>query len=230
MKRQEHFVETSVGSAFVLESGESQQPCCLMIHGWSKSDDHQRWNFMFDSLVLEGFRILAIDMPGFGRSQNARRLFKARSEENLIKDGPVDVIEQILKKFLIQRFYLFGLSWGGGVAISLAIELKSRIFKMFLFMPSYTEQKDELKFINTSCMILWIKEDLIHPCKMGKYLSNRIKLSTLVNHSIETKSISPENYATLIMIRVLKIKIRISFIWQFEVYDQFLMLEMIKSN
>ncbi|CAF1008674.1 unnamed protein product [Brachionus calyciflorus] len=192
-KGKKHLIDTSVGKVFVLELGESQGPTCLLIHGWSKSAGLKQWKFMFEPLIKEGYRVFAIDMPGFGHSQSAIRLFSARSDDNLLKDGPVDVIEQILNKLNIDKFNIFGFSWGGGVAISLAIKFKSRILKIALLMPSYTEQKDELKQINVSTLILWIKEDQIHPYKLGRLLASRIKLCTLIERSIGTLTISSED-------------------------------------
>ena len=40
------------------------------------------------------------------------------------KNGPVDIIKQIVDQLNIDSFNLFGFSWGGGIAISLTLALK----------------------------------------------------------------------------------------------------------
>ena len=177
------YIETTLGKIFYVESGRKDGEVCLFLHGWSKTSSFRKCMFMFEPLDKLGYRVIAIDIPGFGESQT-HRPFSCSSSDNMIKNGPVDIIEQILNNLNIINFNVFGFSWGGGEAISLALKLKVKVLKLALFMPSYTEIKIELDNISQKTLILWFKEDQLHSFKLGRHLSNRIKLS----HFIELKS------------------------------------------
>ena len=41
-------------------------------------------------------------------------------------------------------------------------------------MASYTELKQELSTFEHKTLIIWFKEDQIHPFKLGRYLASRI--------------------------------------------------------
>ena len=129
---------------------------------------------MFEPLDKLGYRVIEIDMPGFGESQTHRPF--SCSSSDMIKNGPFDIIEQILNNLNIRNFNVFEFSWGGDVAISLALKLKASVLKLALFMPSYTEIKIELDNISQKTLILWFKEYQLHSFKLGRHLSKRIKL------------------------------------------------------
>lgn len=130
---------------------------------------------MFEPLVNQGFKVIAIEMPGFGYSVKYSQVFKScRSSANMNENGPVDIIMQVLDQLNIDTFHLFGFSWGGGIAISLTLALKRRVESLVLHMASYTEVKNELSDLETKTLIIWFKEDQIHPHKLGRYLASRM--------------------------------------------------------
>jgi pimeloyl-ACP methyl ester carboxylesterase len=46
--------------------GRAGDPTVLLVHGWE--DDHLSWAPLIDKLVARGYRVLALDLPGHGRS------------------------------------------------------------------------------------------------------------------------------------------------------------------
>jgi len=45
---------------------DASAPAILLVHGWE--DDHISWAPLIDKLVLHGYRVIALDLPGHGRS------------------------------------------------------------------------------------------------------------------------------------------------------------------
>lgn len=58
-------------------------PLAIFLHGYPSSSSE--WSFVAGPLVSAGYRVLLLDMPGFGRSEGTR--FGARSELNTSKNG-----------------------------------------------------------------------------------------------------------------------------------------------
>ena len=104
-----HCLTTKFGNVTVHEfrqgSGRSPRPTALVIHGWKSRTEHMRG--LIETLRAEGFRVLAIDLPGHGQSPG-RRLHMAAAvaavHETAKWFGPFDII--------------VGHSFGGAVAVN----------------------------------------------------------------------------------------------------------------
>ena len=62
-------VEAPAGPVAAWLYGRAENPqgeTVLLVHGWE--DDHLSWAALADRLVQEGYRVLALDLPGHGRS------------------------------------------------------------------------------------------------------------------------------------------------------------------
>lgn len=171
-------VNTRGGKVVVLVIGPREGIPIVMLHGWGPTTYSICHRWRFKSLIQEGFRIFAPDMPGFGRTEGVKH--NCRSETNLDEGGPIQIVEDILSHFEIQNFWAFGFSWGGGIAMSLGLYLPKRCEKLILYMPSYTELKDELKTLKQETFIMWIPIDQIHPVSLGRYFRKVIPRVTYV--------------------------------------------------
>jgi pimeloyl-ACP methyl ester carboxylesterase len=49
--------------------GQAGNPAILLVHGWE--DDHLSWLPLIDRLLARGYRVIAMDLPGHGRSPGA---------------------------------------------------------------------------------------------------------------------------------------------------------------
>ena len=145
----------------------------LCLHGWGFQSYSRDIQWQFETMSKMGYFVIAPDMPGFGRSDGRRH--SSRSETNFDEGGPIEITEDILKYFgfLGQKINVYGYSWGGGIAISLALNWSHRkdIDKLVLFQPSYTEQKRKelAQIVCSKIIILWIPTDLVHPVSLGRY-------------------------------------------------------------
>lgn len=92
---------------YVQESGPAYAPAVLFLHGAGASGGMWRAH----AAGLDGFRCLAPDLPGFGRSNH----LAWRSRE-----ATADLVaELVAERAAAGRAHVVGLSWGGGIAHTL---------------------------------------------------------------------------------------------------------------
>ncbi len=86
-----------------VDSGEG--PVILMLHGWKDSLN------TFDKLVplLPGYRVIRLDMPGFGASDAPRNAWGVGEY--------VDFVKAFIEKLNISPEIIVGHSFGGRIAI-----------------------------------------------------------------------------------------------------------------
>lgn len=107
----------------IEESGNPMGLPVLYLHGGPGASigHHYQWPF-----VGTDYRIIAFDQRGCGHSQPFASL-KNNTLPNLIKD-----IEQIRQLFGVEKFILFGGSWGSTLALIYAIKFPQHVQAMIL--------------------------------------------------------------------------------------------------
>ena len=104
-------------SLFFRDTGEGAP--LLLLHGFTGSGDD--WSHVFTEPVA-GFRVIAPDLPGHGRSQNPRPDFK-------FADVARDVFV-MLDELGIDRVKAIGMSAGANTLLHMATQQPSRIISM----------------------------------------------------------------------------------------------------
>ncbi|HEX3187601.1 MAG TPA: alpha/beta hydrolase [Pyrinomonadaceae bacterium] len=105
------------------EAGDPHAPALVLIHGFASST--LVWSKVFLRLASAGFRVIAIDMLGFGYSG------KPRNGEYTIA-GQAGILVGLLDRLKIQRATLVGSSYGGAVAVTCALDYPERVAKLVL--------------------------------------------------------------------------------------------------
>jgi pimeloyl-ACP methyl ester carboxylesterase len=106
-----YILETSHAAIAVTESGGAG-PAALLIHGNSASADY--FQRQMASEIGERHRLIAIDLPGHGRSSDARNPRRSYSMA-----GYADMATEVMDRLGVTRFAVFGWSLGGHVAIEM---------------------------------------------------------------------------------------------------------------
>jgi len=104
-------------SLFCHDSGRGDP--LLLLHGFTGSSDN--WQHVFAE-PLEGYRVIAPDLPGHGRSPNPRNTFK-------FADVADDVFA-LLDHLDIDRVTAIGVSAGANTLLHMATQQPSRIVSM----------------------------------------------------------------------------------------------------
>lgn len=112
----------------LVESGESQAPPVLLVHGFGASA--YQWRFTLPALAAAGFHAIAPDLPGHGFSQLAfpngeytRAMYARR-------------IWQLLDMLSIASAPVVGHSMGGAIAAEMAWQHPERISRLALLSPA----------------------------------------------------------------------------------------------
>ena len=115
----ERFIEAAGLRVRYLEEGSG--PVVLLLHGASLGSSADVWSGNMADLAALGLRVIALDLPGFGMSDNPSDPsvgFRAR------------FIPEFLDALAIDRAHVVGHSQSGQIAVRLAIAEPSRVRKI----------------------------------------------------------------------------------------------------
>lgn len=117
------FVEIDGVRVHYQEAGERNHPALVLIHGFASST--LVWSKVFLNLAEAGFRVIAVDLLGYGYSG------KPRNGEYTIA-GQASLLMKLLEYLGIKRATLVGSSYGGAVAATCALDHAQRVDKLVL--------------------------------------------------------------------------------------------------
>lgn len=95
---------------------DANKPTLIFIHG--VLNDHSVWILQTRYLAHHGFNVLAVDLPGHGRSAG---------EAPASVEAAADFIEALMDAAGLPQAALIGHSWGSLIALETAARLKDRI-------------------------------------------------------------------------------------------------------
>lgn len=107
-----------INTHFTIE-GEGEP--IVVLHGWGANLTTMQ---SITDLLKERYQVIAVDMPGFGKSEEPKTVWNSYNF--------ADHIEALLESLNIDRFHLLGHSHGGRVSIILASRHPERVGKMVL--------------------------------------------------------------------------------------------------
>jgi pimeloyl-ACP methyl ester carboxylesterase len=117
------FIDVDGVRVHYQEAGDEAAPALLLIHGFASST--LVWSKVFLRLAAAGFRVIALDMLGYGYSG------KPKNGEYTIA-GQAKVVTGLLDRLAIPRAFFVGSSYGGAVAATCALDYTDRVEKLVL--------------------------------------------------------------------------------------------------
>ena len=105
---------------------DAAQPTVVFIHG--VLGDHSVWAWQSRYLATHGWNVLAVDLPGHGRSGG---------EAPASVEQAADFIAALLDAAGVQKAALVGHSWGSLIALETAARLTERISHLVLIGTAY---------------------------------------------------------------------------------------------
>lgn len=110
----------------------ASQPTVVFIHG--VVNDHSVWALQNRYLAHHGFNVLAVDLPGHGRSAG---------EAPASVEAAADWVVALLDAAGVQQAALVGHSWGSLIALQAAAQLRQRVTHLVLVGTAYPMQVSE---------------------------------------------------------------------------------------
>lgn len=107
----------------------------LILHGWGSVSN--RWIKEAEIILEKGFKVIIPDLPGFGESDKLTRPWTVNDY--------VKWFEDFTKELNIQDFYLLGYSFGGALAVKIAVKYPQRAQKLFLVASAIIRKKTNKK-------------------------------------------------------------------------------------
>lgn len=181
-----------------IQTGNKNNPTLFFVHGSPGSWDAFKI-FLKDSLLIQKFRMIAIDRPGFGYSNFGE-------SKNLFEQA--HIIEAFIQRFRNNKsIYLIGHSYGGPVIVKMAVDKPSN-FEGIVVLSGAVDPDAEtpenwrlffktkpFRYIVPGALrpandeLWWLKEDL----KKLKPTLNKITTNVLIIHGTKDNLVPYEN-------------------------------------
>jgi pimeloyl-ACP methyl ester carboxylesterase len=118
-----HFVNVDGMRLHYQEFGNGGDPALLLIHGFTAST--YVWKTSAPLLAERGFRVIAVDLPGFGYSEKP-----ASYDYSILSQART--ISRFMNRIGLGRATVVGSSYGGAVSLNLALDYPERVEKLVL--------------------------------------------------------------------------------------------------
>ena len=134
-----------------LETGDLAGRAVVLLHGMKFQAETWRELGTLIQLADQGLRVLAVDLPGFGRSPTHPL-------------PPGEVVHRLLDKLGIDRAVLVGPSMGGRIALEYAIGHPERLAGLVLVgAVGVADNRASLGRITVPVLVVWGSEDQVAP-------------------------------------------------------------------
>jgi abhydrolase domain-containing protein 14 len=151
-----------------LEAGPPGGAAVLLLHGARFSSETWRELGTIAVLAESGFRVVAVDLPGFGRSERAEV-----AAENLL--------DRLLPVLKVDRPVVVAPSMSGGYAFPLLLEDRGRASAFVAIAPAgVSAYLDRLETLELPTLVLWGELDEVFPVNLGHRLAEALPNSRLV--------------------------------------------------
>lgn len=175
------WIETPQAKVYGKSAGERGRPLVLGIHGYSQRNGWHTWEPLMRPLADAGFWVVSVDMPGWGQSAPA-------------SDDPVQTIVEILDGWQVDAAVLMGKSWGGGIALEVALQYPQRVDKLILTAPA-RQNLEPLRKLRQPVLLAWAEDDPVIPYATAQKYMERIPNIQLESYATGSHSAAQNNVA-----------------------------------
>lgn len=180
-------METEFGKVHGKVAGNQDAPLVLGLHGWSQRNGWHTWEPLLLPLAAAGYYAVSVDMPGWGQSV-------PQQQEPMTRETAVRVVLAVLDGLGYRQAALMGKSWGGGIALSLALAHPERVTKLILTAPAFRELH-ELPNLQQPVLLTWAEDDPVIPISYAAQFAAAIPDCTLVTYPNGGHSAAQKNVA-----------------------------------
>lgn len=146
-----------------LGAGPDSGPLVLLLHGMKFQAATWQETGTLAALVQAGYGVLALDLPGFGRSPAATV-------------EPAEVLRETISRSSRKTAILLGPSMGGRIVLEFTLANPDLVGGLVLVGPvGVPENQARLKELSLPCLAVWGGEDTISPPANGQLIRQEVK-------------------------------------------------------
>lgn len=151
-----------------LQNSEGPKQDILLLHGAKFSAKTWQELRTLETLINSGYRVHALDMPGFGNSP--------KCEAN-----PKEVLQGVIQQEGLDRPVLVGPSLGGAYCLSLYFAHPEMVSGLVLVGTVGVDTfRDRFQEIAVPSLLIWGGQDMVSPLDNAHFLQKEIPNSRLV--------------------------------------------------
>jgi pimeloyl-ACP methyl ester carboxylesterase len=159
-----------VGEYKVNVTSAGAGPTVVMLHGEDRQQGWKEWEGFLG--LADSHRLIIPDLVGFGRSSHP--------SETPDYCAQARIVHELLDDMKVDTATLVGYSWGGQVALELAIEWPEKVENLILVASTYDKgQLPKLSKIRRPSLVIWAEDDLVTQLKAGYLLRDALRTSRL---------------------------------------------------
>ncbi len=145
-------------------------PAIVMFHGEEKQPSWKDWEGLLG--LADSYRLIIPDLVGFGKS--------SRPSETPEYKAQARIVHELLEVMKVEKATLAGYSWGGQVALEVAINWPQTVENILLVASTYDKgQLSKLPKVRKPALVIWAEDDLVTQLKAGYLLRDSIRTSRL---------------------------------------------------
>jgi pimeloyl-ACP methyl ester carboxylesterase len=146
----ERTVDSSYGKLHVVECNGLAGTTILCFHGDTKRSTWEIYKPIMQPLAQQGFRVISLDMPGYGESEGVRSAYR---------DTGTALFKELVKVLTLQTpVMIAGRAIGGRIALECAVAYPRLVSKLLLSHPS-SPTVDTLARVKQSVLLTWAVDD-----------------------------------------------------------------------
>lgn len=162
----------------VLEMGEFTINCAtagqgkhlILLHGGDTRESWRTWESFLS--LAKWYSLIMPDLVGFGKS--------SRPNETPSYTVQARIVAEMMDRLSVPTAVLVGSTWGGQVALQVAIEQPERVEGVVLISSTYDKsQLPRLRKVRRPTLILWAEDNMVAQLKAGYLLRDAIGTSRL---------------------------------------------------
>ena len=159
-----------LGEYRINYASEGSGPTMILLHGSDKREDWKVWEPLME--LSKDFSLVIPDLVGFGRS--------TIPVETPDYNVQARVLHEMMERLGVQKAILVGTSWGGQVALEVAINWPQTVDTLVLISSTYDKpQLLRLKTMKRPTLIIWAEDNLVAQLKAGYLLRDSIRTARI---------------------------------------------------
>lgn len=159
-----------LGEYKISYASAGKGPTMMMLHGSDKREDWRVWEPLLP--LSSDYSLVIPDLIGFGRSTVPAETPDYRAQAR--------VLHEMVERLGLEKAIFVGTSWGGQVALEVAINWPQVVEGLILISSTYDKpQLARLERMDRPTLIIWAEDNLVAQLKAGYLLRDSIKTSRL---------------------------------------------------